>query len=331
MSSTTAAGIERALSDLLAAAAPRAKSLIVTVIGDSLAPHGGTVWLSSLIDLVRPLGLNERLVRTAVLRLTRDDWLCSTQVGRRSVYSVSDAGRHRLDDVEGRIYGLPRDPWDRKWRLVFTGLGRADAGQREKLRRELLWLGYGAVAPNVFAHPSTDFTELQPIASALDLRDDIVTMTADSTGRGMTGGLAGTAHDLVQKSWDLGELSAAYGVFLSRFDPLMAQLKSIEPSPESCFVLRTVLIHEYRRVRLRDPELPAELMPADWEGAAARDLCRDLYRRVQAGCERHLMVRLETPDGALPSPKASYYERFGGLASCPPAPARSGAVGAYAR
>ena len=42
--------------------------------------------------------------------------------------------------------------------------------------------------------------------------------------------------------------------------------------------MRTLLIHEYRRVLLRDPRLPAALLPLDWPGAAAFALCRDFYR-----------------------------------------------------
>ena len=60
---------------------PRAKSLIMTVWGDAIAPHGGTVWLGSLIRLLAPLGLNERLVRTGVLRLVRDGWLAARPTG----------------------------------------------------------------------------------------------------------------------------------------------------------------------------------------------------------------------------------------------------------
>jgi phenylacetic acid degradation operon negative regulatory protein len=33
--------------------------------------------------------------------------------------------------------------------------------------------------------------------------------------------------------------------------------------------VRTLLIHAYRRVLLRDPLLPAALLPLDWPGAAA--------------------------------------------------------------
>ena len=63
---------------------PRARSLIVTVWGDALAPHGGEVWLAGLIRLLAPLGLNDRLVRTSVFRLARDGWLAGETRGRRS-------------------------------------------------------------------------------------------------------------------------------------------------------------------------------------------------------------------------------------------------------
>src|SRR2546430_14746033 len=60
---------ERWIRRALAVAPPKAKSLVVTVWGDSLAPHGGAVWLAGLIRLLAPFGINERLVRTSVHRL----------------------------------------------------------------------------------------------------------------------------------------------------------------------------------------------------------------------------------------------------------------------
>jgi phenylacetic acid degradation operon negative regulatory protein len=41
--------------------------------------------------------------------------------------------------------------------------------------------------------------------------------------------------------------------------------------------VRTLLIHEYRRVLLRDPNLPEALLPAGWPGLQARALCESLY------------------------------------------------------
>ena len=44
----------------------QASSLITTVFGDAILPRGGRVWLGSLIKLLQPLDINERLVRTTV-------------------------------------------------------------------------------------------------------------------------------------------------------------------------------------------------------------------------------------------------------------------------
>jgi phenylacetic acid degradation operon negative regulatory protein len=72
-------------------------------------------------------------------------------------------------------------------------------------------------------------------------------------------------------------------------------------------------MHGYRRACLRDPFLPQELLPTDWPGGAARLLCRNLYRRVQAAGERHVEAVLETAEGPAPQATARYYARFGGL------------------
>src|SRR4029450_12083359 len=63
--------VTRWVKRTLAADPPRAKSLIVTVWGDALAPHGGVVWLAGLIRLMASFGINDRSVRTSVFRLGR--------------------------------------------------------------------------------------------------------------------------------------------------------------------------------------------------------------------------------------------------------------------
>src|SRR5688572_26493895 len=53
----------------------RTGSLLITVLGDSIAPRGGIVTLGSLIRLAAPFDLPERLVRTSVGRLANEGWL----------------------------------------------------------------------------------------------------------------------------------------------------------------------------------------------------------------------------------------------------------------
>ena len=75
---------------------------------------------------------------------------------------------------------------------------------------------------------------------------------------------------LVDLGWDLEDLGLRYQRFVARFAIVQAQLKrhrDIEPG--DCFLVRTLLIHEYRRLHLRDPLLPAQLLRPNWPGAQA--------------------------------------------------------------
>jgi phenylacetic acid degradation operon negative regulatory protein len=293
---------------------PRAKSLLVTVWGDAVAPHGAGVWLGSLIRLVAPLGLNERLVRTSVLRLTREGWFTVAREGRRSYYGLTEFGHKALvADPPRRIYAAAPTPWDGAWHLVLTSLGigpgRIDRETRLALKRELGWLGFGTVSPGVFAHPSPDRAGLERVLAKLGVADRVEVMTASPEPA-----RSERSRDLLQSCWDLAALGAAYGRFIERFRPLWQAIeKASEPEPETCFALRVLLIHEYRRIILRDPELPAELLSPDWAGSSARVLCRNLYRRAAPAAERHVQAVLETADGPLPEPRPYYFQRFGGL------------------
>ncbi|MCP4327877.1 MAG: phenylacetic acid degradation operon negative regulatory protein PaaX [Alphaproteobacteria bacterium] len=289
---------------------PRAKSLIVTIYGDAIAPHGGTVWLGSLIRLVEPLGLNERLVRTAVLRLSRDSWLSANQIGRRSYYSLTESGRRRFEDAHRRIYSVPRAAWNGRWTLAVLVTGAITNASRDRLRRELTWLGFGTIGANCMAHPDADIDAVRHVLQDQGVADGVVLLDANDIG----GGASPPLLELVRQCWDIEQLEDGYRGFLERFRPLLQSIHGNErPDPQSCFLIRTLLIHEYRRVLLRDPQLPDELLQSGWSGTAARLLCRNLYRLTQHPAERHLMSVLETADGPLPEAAPYFFDRFGGL------------------
>ncbi len=274
---------------LLAELAPRAKSLLVTIWGDTLFPRGGEVWLGGLIALARPFGLSERLVRTSVQRLGRDDWVSATRVGRHSRYGLTGNGRRRFEDAQRRIYARGPAPWDGEWVLVFSGLGALARDEREALRRELLWLGFGVVAPNVFAHPAADRRMLDHVLRERGAAGRAVVM------RGRAEAMAGGRGpvELLRDCWDLAGLSESYRALAARFDPVRAALAAAgesggEPDAESCFVLRTLFVHEYRRILLRDPGLPEPLLPADWAGQAARRLRVGIADATQGPAAGHV-------------------------------------------
>lgn len=286
----------------------RAGSLIITLYGDAIAPRGGTVWLGSLIELLEPLGLNERLVRTSVNRLSKEGWLTSTKVGRRSYYSLTESGWRSFQRAYQRVYAEPTLDWDGQWSMVITS--EVPAATREILRKELGNLGFGSLAPGVMIHPSPPQEAFVSALQDVPDGDDVIVMSARHQGLNTSSAL----NLLVRDCWNLDSLSEEYGRFLELFRPVWQALESAESiEPELCFQVRTLLIHEIRRLLLRDPQLPDEVLPANWNGTAARLLCRNLYRLTARVAEEHLGAILKTADGPLPEPAPYFYSRFGGF------------------
>ncbi len=303
--------VSRFIRRELASAPPRAPSLIITVWGDAIAPHGGAVMLGGLIDLLAPFGINERLVRTSVFRLAREGWLKANPVGRESLYRLTRDGARRFEQAYRRIYAPPVAGWDDDaWEIVIAV--RPTAGKRRALKQELQWEGFGTLGSGVYVRPATAAPAVPRIAAALDVAHDIAVVRASDDPK--LGGR--TLASLVPDAWDLAGLSTQYRRFLRRFGKVIDRFRMADKAalaPAQAFIVRTLLIHEYRRVLLRDPRLPAALLPLDWPGAAAYALCRDFYRLTHRAAERHLMATLRSETGSLPPASAEFYARFGGL------------------
>lgn len=286
----------------------RAGSLIITLYGDAIVPRGGTVWLGSLMKLLEPMGISERLVRTSIFRLTKESWVQADKVGRRSYYSLTGPGLRRFEQAFKQVYNTNNEQWVGRWCLVF--LSQLENNKRRIIKEELEWMGFGSLAPNVMAHPRLERAEILPLLQEHEVLDDTIVMQCEPQEL-----LTSRALRLqVKESWNLEQLAKSYAKFINQFRPLWQEL-SVENTltPEECFIVRTLLIHEYRKVLLRDPQLPDELLPGDWEGRSAKQLCRNLYRIIYQCAELWLDKNLENASGPLPSPNANFFQRFGGL------------------
>jgi phenylacetic acid degradation operon negative regulatory protein len=282
----------------------RAGSLLITMFGDAIAPRGGAITLGSLIRLAEPFGIPERLVRTSVGRLANDGWIDSRRAGRQSEYVLTEHGKARFAEATQRIYGEAPHSWDGQWTLIFLPTG--PRARRDTLREEMSWLGFGQVSAGVLAHPSRTVADTREQLKELQVNGAAVVMRAASEG---TDG----DQSLLAAGWDLAELARSYQRFVATFEPVRALIGRAAPSPDTAFIVRTLLIHEYRKIHLRDPLLPHSLLPRDWIGATAYELCRDLYRAVFPAAEEHVSAVAETLDGKLTSPARDTFKRFGGV------------------
>ena len=289
---------------------PRAKSVVMTLFGDAITPHGGRVWLGSLIELLAPFGISDRLVRTSVFRLAEEGWLDAQRSGRRSLYALDPRAVRRFEHAYQRVYAPSDRAWDGQWTLVLATAADITTEQRTGLRKELLWEGFGQIAPAIFCHPNADAHTLDEILERVGVRDlAIVSQAADSTTV-----QARPLRDLVAQYWQLDAVMAEYKQYLRHFDSLPALLAKVTVlDPEQAFVLRTLAIHEFRRVQLHDPQLPLELLPATWPGKTAYDLCHRIYSATYAAAENHVLAALRREDASAPIAAPYFHQRFGGL------------------
>ncbi len=296
------------IRELLRAHPPRAGSLAITLFGDTISQQGDSVWLGSLVEVMEEFGLNARQIRTAVFRLGQEGWLLSTQSGRKSYYRYSEFGWRQYEHAAERIYAAGTRDWDGTWTLVMpAGL---EASQREELRKQLGWQGFGLLAGGVLAHPRANRAALEETLAALGFERDVVVWQAARADGGPGTTLAGRIHEC----WRLDDLAVRFAAFIDDFSPLLDRVCSDRTLlARDAFMLRTLLIHEYRRILLKTTDLPEDLLPPGWPGHGARLIAAEIYRRIHADAVAYTRTSMRNAAGHLPGPGARYFERFGGL------------------
>ena len=287
------------------------RTVVITFLCDVLRPRGEFVLLADLIALLSPVGVSERVLRTAVFRMSRDGWLEPSRVGRQALYRVTDEGWRLIDPGCRQFYTAPPDQWDGQWTLIIFDNHATTAEQRRTVARLLAWRGFGAVSGNVFAHPGINIaltrqilTETGHAASAISVRAETQDIAESASLR-----------DMVAATWDLAGLQQQYRQKLALFEPLLSLDLARLCSPELAFALRLLLMHGFKQVVLRDPGLPAELLPEDWAGWHARAVIRRLYWQLVPLSEpfiaRIFDQSVQSPHG-YGEPAHWFYKRLGG-------------------
>src|ERR1700710_434703 len=270
----------------------RTGSIVVTVFGDAIMPRGGSVWLGTLLEFFKTLDIDGGVVRTAMSRLAADGWLERNKVGRNSFYRLTRKGRQTFDTATRHIYDPQVSDWTGRFELLLIGSG----GDRDTSREALKNAGFGSPLPGVWIAPSGVPI---PEEAAHEIRLEVP--AEDAAGR-----------RLLSESWPLQRTADAYLKFMKTFEPLRGSIDRRERlSDTDAFTARILLIHHYRRVVLRDPLLPAALLPGDWPGSAARRLCREIFLGLLEPSEQWLGRNGTGENGPLPAAGGKLARRFG--------------------
>jgi phenylacetic acid degradation operon negative regulatory protein len=269
----------------------RTGSIVITVFGDAIMPRGGSVWLGTLLAFFEMLDIDGGVVRTAMSRLAADGWLERSKVGRNSFYRLADKGRRTFDAATRHIYDPPPSDWTGRFELLLIGAGEDRDASREALKNA----GFGTPLPGVWVAPSGAPV---PEEAAGAIRLEV--SAEDDSGR-----------RLLRESWPLDRTADAYLKFMKIFEPLRGWAGRREDIADAdAFTARILLIHHYRRVVLRDPLLPPALLPQNWPGRAARQLCGEIYRGLLPLSEQWLDHNATSEAGPLPKAEAGLARRF---------------------
>ncbi|PSL18039.1 PaaX family transcriptional regulator C-terminal domain-containing protein [Shimia abyssi] len=233
----------------------RVWSLVVTIMGDLCLSKDDYLPGRTLNQIVSRLGINNQALRVALHRLRRDGWIRSERDGRASNYFLSDQGHVMSNAVRTRIY-------------------------RSEFAPEIP-LALAVASPQM---SSADFTCLLPDdAVLLSSKTALIRQSTDGLDDVLTQPFS--ARNL--PDWVLAAL-APTGLQrdLAALDNIVRKtLKSPNPTTiiDQC-TLRLIILHHWRRLCLRQPELGEHLLPSDWPGRPAR------YSVMQA------LAKLPRPD-----------------------------------
>lgn len=246
----------------------RVWSVIVTVFGDAVLPRGGTISLQALQEIMARFGVEPGAVRTALSRLASEGWVIRQRRGRLSHYSLDVQGRRSFDEATQRIYASGPVEWDGRWTVAIPVVPEENGA---------------AAALEAAGFVSRSGTWLRPeVTGARPMPEDIdhFLIIKDQPG---------IAPSDAYKLWDVENVADAVADFLESLRPLEALLdRGEEPAPLDAIALRTLLIHQWRRIVLRAPALPIDLLPPSWPALEGRMRLKEVYARLVPASEEWL-------------------------------------------
>jgi len=251
--------------------APAARSTLLTVLGEFLLPRPEGAWQEALIGGLQLLGFSPSAARQAVVRTAREDWLQSERVGRRSRMRLTPRSADLLRVGARRIYGFGGPvSWDGRWLLLVLRVPEQRRELRHRLTTQLAWAGFGSLGGGLWITPHVDReSQIQAEEPA-----ELLTFRAEL-------GAFGGTEKVIGEAWDLPDLREHYVQFIEDFAHLRPE------DDAATFAAQTALVHAWRRFPFIDPDLPDDLLPADWPRRRAHDLFTDRHEQWAPAAQHH--------------------------------------------
>jgi phenylacetic acid degradation operon negative regulatory protein len=253
---------------------------IITLFGMYARLDDNWLPIAPVVSLMADLGVDGTAVRSSISRLKRRGILIGEKRAGVAGYSLAEPTLRLLAEGDVRIFQHDRADTGDGWVMVVFSVPESDREKRHELRTTLTRLGFGTVTAGVWVAPGP---LSDPVREAIDRR-----------GLGSYVDVF-TAHHLafgdlptkVRDWWNLTELAALYDDFLRQYDGL-------PPAASASEAFRTYvpMLTQWRRLPYRDPGLPLELLPPDWNGVAAGHLFDTLHKELRPAADEHALAAI---------------------------------------
>jgi phenylacetic acid degradation operon negative regulatory protein len=210
-------------------------SLIVTVLGDR-ALDGRYIPSAQIAAALEPIGVKPDALRVSLHRLRRDDWVVSRRVGRTSEYALSAKGISISRRAAHRIYAAA--PARDDWVMIVTDTAEEQATFSARP-------GVARLSSDVFLVPN-----LPPCGA---------TLTAKATWPLPGWAIARIVEPDVWQGYERLAIVAQ-----------MIRRTAMQVEPHMLAAIRILVLHQWRRLVLRHPDVPDAAIGADWPGAVCR-------------------------------------------------------------
>lgn len=250
------------------------RTLVMAMVADD-----GSLDAGELYDVATACGMSDQQVRLCLRRLVIDGTL--THLGGRGRKGVFRAGAEPESRVLPELTYVEfayeqdagREPWDGRWRLVAFNLDRDRRSERDELRTRLLFLGGAPLHAGLYVSPNPWDAFVEADAERLGIGRDLLRLETDR----LDVGGEDDPSVLAPLLWPLDAVGAGYERFREATERRLEGLDGEAP------VMRVALttVVEFARAIGPDPLLPAEMLPDDWPGRAARRLMVDAAARFE--------------------------------------------------
>jgi phenylacetic acid degradation operon negative regulatory protein len=139
------------------------------------------------------------------------------------------------------------------------------------LTTQLAWAGFGSLGGGLWITPHTGREaqiQAEGPAQLLSFKAEL--------------GALGDTAKVIQEAWDLPALRLHYEQFLADFENDLDT-----GNGGAVFAAQTALVHAWRRFPFIDPDLPDDLLPADWPRPRAYALFKARHERWAPAAQSH--------------------------------------------